>query len=102
MERLSHESVVAVSNAAMQSLRLLHECGILHGDIDLRNLRAQRVTSGDEKSVNVKGQNYWRCWWIDLGKAQDGISSDLERELELALCNHLFLGSNNHVIISSE
>ena len=61
-EVLGKEDVEMLLDAASHSLKVLHECGIMHGDVAARNIQAERVT--DEL-----GNKKWRVWWIDLGCA---------------------------------
>lgn len=50
--------VARIEEGALSALARLHTGGVAHGDVGLRNLRAQRGHDGD-----------WRVWWVDLGMA---------------------------------
>ena len=61
-EELGQEDVEMLLDEASRSLKVLHECGILHGDVAVRNIRAKHV-------ADEVGRKKWRVWWIDLGCA---------------------------------
>lgn len=58
-----------ILEAALFSLQLLHDCGIAHGDIALKNLRVGRRADGNGKFV-------WHAWWVDLALAEIDLDSN--------------------------
>lgn len=77
--------VEGIQQAAINSIRTLHGCGVLHGDPELRNLRVQRVV----ESSGVEIVRTWRAWWIDLGIAQ--IATDTNKfAIEEDHCRQIF------------
>lgn len=63
------EDVARLKEAAMFSLKQIHACGFSHGDIALRNMRAEKDESGS-----------WHVWWIDFGFAFESNRTNFERE----------------------
>lgn len=69
-------------DSAVKGLQVLHSCGVIHRDVEVRNLRAERVGDGDE-------DGFWRTWWVDLGLAK--FSKDAERmKREIGHCKRIF------------
>lgn len=74
--------------AAVRSLFHLHENGILHGDVALRNLRVEKY--GDKFRSNAM---CWRACWIDLGKATYlNVETDSAFRYDMQECSALFRG----------
>lgn len=75
--------------AAVRSLAYMHENSIVHGDVALRNLRVKR----EEETNPGASTDFWRAWWIDLGKATH-LSKENESSylftLEMEECYSLF------------
>lgn len=87
MTPLTTGSARAIGEAALKSLRAIHECGISHGDISLRNLRLKLKEEADEACSKS-----WRACWIDYGLAGYSHPMSFSKTLQLDLCKSLFGG----------
>ena len=77
-EIVGKEEAEKIREAAMKSLRKLHERNVRHNDVELRNLQAERVEGGG-----------WKAWWVDLGLAL--VETDRDRlEWEAKHCEEIF------------
>lgn len=65
-----------IVDAARQSLRQLHACGVAHGNVSIRNLRVQRRADGRSRS-------WWGAWWIDLALAEEELDSSNSCEFDM-------------------
>lgn len=77
---LNAEDKKILGVAALKSLRRIHHCQLLHGDIRLENLRA------------LKTDTTWQAWWVDLGEAHRPQSRIVEQfGQEMISCQELFI-----------
>lgn len=80
---LSEEDIHSLRNAAQKSISEIHSCGVLHGDLALRNLRAQKVQE--------HGTSSWKAWWLDLGRSETGVPpGSTKSSMEKRECRALF------------
>ena len=77
-EIVGKEEADKIREAAMKSLRKLHERNVRHNDVELRNLQAERVEGGG-----------WKAWWVDLGLARVETDRDI-LEWEVKHCEEIF------------
>lgn len=76
---VSQDDCAHIRNSAVRGLKALHTCGVIHRDVEMRNLRA----------LWVEQKGFWRTWWVDLGLArlcEDG--ARCAREIEH--CKRIF------------
>lgn len=71
-----------IRESAVRGLKRLHTvAGILHRDVELRNLRAERVCENQKA--------FWRTWWLDFGLAKPCTDVNLMAE-EVQHCHRIF------------
>lgn len=81
------EDCIAIRDCAIQGLEAMHSCGVVHRDVEMRNLRAKWI---GEK------EGFWRTWWVDLGLAR--ICEDAARMTrEITHCRRIFEDSYKEV-----
>lgn len=58
---LSAQDEKQILDSAVEGLEKMQKHGLLHCDVSLRNLRAERIVN--QSTVT------WRTWWVDLGRS---------------------------------
>lgn len=81
-QNVSKSDVDEIRESAVRGLKRLHTvAGILHRDVELRNLRAERVRENQKA--------FWRTWWLDFGLAKPCTDVNLMAE-EVQHCHRIF------------
>lgn len=83
-EEIADEDICEIRCAALNSLSLLHDCRVAHGDVALRNVRVRRTDD----------ENKWMAWWIDLGHAEDECEDECSFEFDRFRFEQCFANSD--------